>query len=100
MYKQQFLIISFVFKFVKMSDAKLTLTLSQKVEIIQKLQQGVMAKRIAEDYGVSESVIIYIEGQKTKILEAVPNTVHECIKESLHKADNVETEEKSYKWFE
>lgn len=86
-----------------MSDTKrkkVTLTLSQKVEIIQKLQQGVMAKRIAEDYGVSESAISYIKGQKAKILEAVSNTVHEAKKKSLHKADNEEMEEKLYKWFE
>lgn len=47
-----------------MGDAKrkkTTLSLSQKAEIIQKLERGVVAKRIAADYGVSESAISYIK---------------------------------------
>ncbi|XP_055306652.1 jerky protein homolog-like [Sitodiplosis mosellana] len=86
-----------------MSDRKrkkVTLSLSQKAEIIEKLGNGVMAKRIAEDYGVSESAISYIKGQKSQILEAVSSTVHEIKKKSLHKPDHVEMEEKLYKWFE
>lgn len=79
---------------------KVTLSLSQKTVIIQKLERGVMAKRIAEEYGVSESAISYIKKQKSQILEAAASTSHDCKKKSLHKPDNEEMEDKLYKWFE
>lgn len=79
---------------------KITLSLLQKAEIIQKLERGVMAKRIAEDYKVSESAISYIKSQKSKILEAVASTSHDAKKKTLHKGENDEMEAKLYKWFE
>lgn len=86
-----------------MGDAKrkkTTLSLSQKAEIIQKLERGVVAKRIAADYGVSESAISYIKSQKSKIVEAVKSTSHDVRKKTLHKAENDDMEVKLHKWFE
>lgn len=86
-----------------MGDAKrkkVTLSLLRKAEIIQRLERGMMAKRIAKDFGVSESAISYIKSQQSKILEAVKSTSHDAKKKTLHKADNDDMEEKLYKWFE
>lgn len=79
---------------------KNTLSLSQKAEIISKLDRGVMAKRLAQEYGVAESTITYIKGQKSKILEAVASASHDAKKKSLHKAPNEQMEQQLYKWFE
>lgn len=79
---------------------KNTLSLEQKARIIQQLQRGVQAKRIAQDFGVTESTISYTKQHKAKILGAVANSAHEIKKKSLHKPDNEEMETKLYKWFE
>lgn len=88
---------------VKMSDTKRTkntLTLSQKVEVLSKLENGVKAKCIAQEFGVSESAISYIKGQKSKIMEAAASTSHDAKKKTLHKSPNDEMEQQLYKWFE
>lgn len=80
----------FVFDLFKMSSGnnkrkKKTLTLEQKVEIIQKLDRGVQGNRLAIDYDVSKSAITYIKSQKENILSAVANTYQVAKKKSLHK---------------
>lgn len=88
---------------VKMSDKKRTkntLSLSQKVEVLAKLDRGVKAKCIAQEYGVSESAISYIKGQKSKIMEAAASTSHVAEKKTLHKSPNDQMEQQLYKWFE
>lgn len=62
---------------------KKTLSLSEKAEILAKLERGITAKRIAQDYGVSESTITYIKKQKSKILEAVASTSHDAKKKNI-----------------
>ena len=66
-----------------MADKKVkksNLSLEQKVEIIQQLERGVMAKRIAQNFGVVESAISYIKKNKTKILASVADSVQDIKK--------------------
>lgn len=69
-----------------MNDKKRTknaLSLSQKVDIISKLERGIKAKSIAQEYEVSESAISYIKGQKSKIMEAAASTSHDAQKKNI-----------------
>lgn len=77
-----------------------TLSLEEKAEIIQKLERKVMAKRLAEEYGVAESTISYIKQKKSEILAAVAKSVHEVKKKTLRKPENEEMENQLYKWFD
>lgn len=77
---------------------KITLSIEQKVQIIQKIDDGVRANRLAFDYGVSNSAITYIKSQKDEILAAVSNTFHEAKKKTLHKPEFPEMEEQLYGW--
>lgn len=86
-----------------MADKKVkksNLSLEQKVEIIQQLERGVMAKRIAQNFGVVESAISYIKKNKTKILASVADSVQDIKKKTLHKPQYEEMENQLYKWFE
>lgn len=98
------LVLNFIFvSNAKMGDTKRTkktLSMSEKADILAKLDRGITAKRIAQDYGVSESAITYIKKQKSKILEAVASTSRDAKKKSLHKAANEQMEQKLYEWFE
>lgn len=75
------------------------LSLEQKVEIIQKLDRGVKANRLASDYNVAESTISYIKKQKSEILAAVAESVHEVKKKSLHKPQHEEMEKQLWSCF-
>lgn len=86
-----------------MADKKVKknhLSLEQKVQIIQQLERGVKAKRVAENFGVSEPAISYIKKNKASILAAVADSVHDVKKKTLHKPQNEEMENQLYKWFE
>lgn len=86
-----------------MADKKVkksNLSLEQKVEIIQQLERGVMAKRIAQNFGVVESAISYIKKNKAKILASVADSVHDVKKKTLHKPQYEEMEKQLYKWIE
>lgn len=85
-----------------MADKKVNkkLSLEQKVEIIQQLDRGVMAKRVAQNFGVVDSAISYIKKNKEKILASVADSVHDVKKKTLHKPKNEEMEKQLYKWFE
>lgn len=77
-----------------------TLSLEQKVEIIQKLERDVMAKGLAAEHGVAESTISYIKKKKSEILASVAKSVHEVNKKTLRKPENEEMEDQLYKWFD
>lgn len=64
------------------------------------MERGVQAKRIAQEFGVSQSAISYVKQQKAEILAAVADLAHENKKKSLHKPENEEMEKQLYKWFE
>lgn len=81
-------------------NAKPKLSLEQKVEIIQQLDRSVQAKRVAQNFGVSESTISSIKKNKEKILASVAESVHEVKKKTLHKPQNEEMEKQLYNWFE
>lgn len=86
-----------------MADKKVKnskLSLEQKVEIIQQLERGVIAKRIAQNFGVSAAAISYVKTNKANILAAVTDSVHDVKKKTLHKPHNEEMEKQLYKWFE
>lgn len=70
------------------------LTLEQKSVILQKLDSGVRANRLALDYKVSEAAISQIKRKKQEILDACANTFHEAKKKTLHKPEYEEMEKK------
>lgn len=78
---------------------KTTLTLEQKVEILEKLERGVHANRIAVDFGVCKSSISYIKSQKENILAAISNSFQEAKKKTLHKSEYPKMEDQLYDWF-
>lgn len=78
---------------------KSTLNLTQKSEILRKLDEGVSGKRLAQDYNIAESTITYIKKQRTEILSTVANCHTETHKKSLRNAENPEMEDALYKWF-
>lgn len=83
-----------------MSKPKKTkLNLEQKSKILQKLDSGVRANRLAIDFGVTESAISQIKKQKTEIIGAISQTYHEAKKKTLRKGEFHELETDLYKWF-
>lgn len=76
------------------------LSLQQKVTVLNKLDQGVRANRLAKDFCVSESAISQIKSKRSEILAAVSNTCQEVKKKTLHKEEYPQLEEKLYEWFQ
>ncbi|XP_053954530.1 jerky protein homolog-like [Anastrepha ludens] len=66
---------------------KNTLSLETKVQILEKLDQGIQGKRLALEFDVAPSAITYIKSMKSSILSAVSNTYHKANKKSLHFAE-------------
>lgn len=69
------------------------------MKILEELDRGVNANRLAIDYGVCKSSISYIKSQKENILAAVSNSFQEAKKKTLHKPEYVKMEEQVYDWF-
>lgn len=78
---------------------KNTLSLETKVQILEKLDQGIQGKRLALEFDVAPSAITYIKSMKSSILSAVSNTYHEANKKSLHIAEYPKMEATLYEWF-
>lgn len=95
----QFFYFIFTMAPAKPTRKKNTLTLQQKVEILNKLGRGISGKRLAMDYGVAESAISYIKSQKTSLLSSFSNTYNEAKKKTLHRCEYPEMEQKLYQWF-
>lgn len=77
----------------------MSLNLSQKAEILRKLDSGISGKRLAQDYKVSEGTITYIKKKREEILNAIANSCDEAKTKRLRKAENPELEDALYKWF-
>lgn len=75
------------------------LSLEQKAEILDKLNNGIRANRLAIDFGVTESAISQIKKQKNEICAAVSNSYQKIQKKTLHKAEYHELETKLFEWF-
>lgn len=75
------------------------LNLEQKAEILRKIDEGVHGKRLALNYGVSESAITKMKKKRVEILAAVSNTFEGAKKKTLHKPEYADLEEKVYDWF-
>lgn len=84
---------------VKPTRKKNTLTLEQKVKILNQSSNGITGKRLAMEYGVSESAITYIKSQKTTLLSLFSNTYNEGKKKTVHRCEYPEMEENLYQWF-
>lgn len=78
---------------------KNTLSLENKVKILEKLDKGVQGKRLALDFNVTTSSISYIKSNRTAILNAVSNTYQEVNNKSLHSAEYPKMESRLYEWF-
>lgn len=55
--------------------AKVTLHLKEKVEILAKLDKGVLGSVLAIEYGVTKSTISYIKSKKSLKKQAVRVTI-------------------------
>lgn len=82
-----------------MKRIKNTLNLQQKIEILAKLDKGILGRVLATEYGVSESTISYIKSKKSEIISAGSNKEQNLRKKNLRKPEYPEMEEKLYAWF-
>lgn len=78
---------------------KNTLSLRDKVKILEKIDKGVQGKRLALDFNVTTSAISYIKSNRTSILDAVANTNQHVSNKTLHTAEYPEMESRLYEWF-
>lgn len=74
------------------------LSLEDKSRILKKLEDGVQAKQLAIDFGVSAAAISQIKKKKNVISAAVASSLHDA-KKTLHKSSYVELESTLYSWF-
>lgn len=79
--------------------AKVTLNLKEKVEILAKLDKGVLGSVLANEYGVTKSTISYIKSKKSEILSSATNTKHDVLQKRLRKPDYPKLEDTLYAWF-
>lgn len=78
---------------------KNTLTLKDKVKILEKIDKGVQGKRLALDFNVTTSTISYIKSNRKSILDAVANTYQHISSKTLHSAEYPKMESRLYEWF-
>lgn len=78
---------------------KNTLSLQQKVDILGKLDKGVKASRISEEYGITNSTVTYYKENREKIMMVASNSFQEMKKKTLHQGELPDLEQRLYDWF-
>lgn len=75
------------------------LTLHQKVEIIDKIDKGVIQSKLAREYGVDSSTICRIFKNRNEIKQKLSNTYAPNNRKTLKCGEYPEMENRVYKFF-
>lgn len=75
------------------------LSVAEKCTILKKLDEGVLANRLAMDFHVSAAAISKIKRNKKNIYGAVSGTCDEIRRKTLHSAEYADLEKQLYTWF-
>ncbi|XP_046386326.1 jerky protein homolog-like [Ischnura elegans] len=79
-----------------------TLSLQQKVELLKKLDRGVSVLKLREEYGVGQSTIYDIKGQREKLLQFVSESdslAGISKRRNIRGPSNNEVDKVVYEWF-
>ncbi|XP_069767039.1 general transcription factor II-I repeat domain-containing protein 2-like isoform X2 [Narcine bancroftii] len=80
---------------------RLSLSIAQKVKLLEKLDSGVSVKRLTEEYGVGTTTIYDLKKQKDKLLKFYSESDEQKLmknRKTLHKGKNEELERVLMKW--
>lgn len=76
------------------------LTLKDKAEILERLDQGATASQLAREYGISKSTISRFKKRKTRIQEAVTNIYpNNTDRRTMRGTFHPKMEQALYKWY-
>lgn len=76
------------------------LSLKDKAEILERLENGATASHLAREYGISKSTISRFKKRKTRIQEAVTNIYpHNTDRRTMRGTFHPKMEQALYKWY-
>lgn len=69
---------------------------TKKVDILGKLDKGVKASRISEEYGITNWTVTYYKENREKIMMVASNSFQEMKRKTLHQGELPDLEQRLY----